>query len=184
MAAIRSRANQSTELRMAAIFRANRIKGWRRYWRLFGQPDFVFPKPRVAIFVDGCFWHGCPKHGRKPDSNRGYWLPKLARNRARDKRVTRQLRNLGWTVLRIWHHELVNEARVLRRCLAALNSETRNLTVRQSTRIVASRSASRFRSARPTNVSKGPRRQVAREHLSQKRRDTRVVSGRESNRSG
>src|SRR6266704_3667265 len=83
MAAIRSRGNIDTELKLASIFRAHRIKGWRRHQRLPGSPDFVFRRERVAVFVDGCFWHGCPKHGRTPDSNRGYWLPKLKRNKQR-----------------------------------------------------------------------------------------------------
>lgn len=120
MAAIKSKANQSTELKMAAIFRAYRVKGWRRHWPILGQPDFAFPKQRVAIFIDGCFWHGCPRHGRKPESHQEYWVPKLARNKVRDRRVTRTLRKLGWTVLRIWQHDLCRESRVLRRCFAAL----------------------------------------------------------------
>ena len=147
MAAIKSSANPSTELKMIAIFRANDLRGWRRHWRLVGQPDFVFPKRKVAIFVDGCFWHGCPKHGRKPDSNQSYWLPKLERNQARDRRVTRVLRNFGWKVLRIWHHDLRNEARVVRRCLAVLRSRK----TKSFTQPAASPSANRYRPAPPTN---------------------------------
>jgi DNA mismatch endonuclease (patch repair protein) len=74
MAAIRSRGNKGTELTLVAILRAAHVTGWRRHQPLPGRPDFVFRRARLAVFVDGCFWHGCPKHGRKPASNRGYWL--------------------------------------------------------------------------------------------------------------
>ena len=70
MAAIRSRGNKDTELKLATILRAAHITGWRRHQPIPGRPDFVFRRARLAIFVDGCFWHGCPKHGRKPGSNR------------------------------------------------------------------------------------------------------------------
>jgi DNA mismatch endonuclease, patch repair protein len=68
--------------------------------------DVVFPRARVAVFVDGCFWHCCPRHGSTPRSNSAYWLPKLARNVARDLEVRNALRRGGWTVLRVWEHEL------------------------------------------------------------------------------
>jgi DNA mismatch endonuclease (patch repair protein) len=67
--------------------------------------DVVFTRRRVAIFVDGCFWHGCPDHQHIPKSNLGYWVPKLAANEARDKRVDAALTAAGWTVVRIWEHE-------------------------------------------------------------------------------
>jgi len=70
------------------------------------RPDFVFPKLRLAVFVDGCFWHCCPKHTTKPKNNRAFWQRKLASNRARDALVTRTLRRAGWRVLRVWEHEL------------------------------------------------------------------------------
>lgn len=70
------------------------------------KPDFVFRHLRVALFVDGCFWHGCPKHATQPKTNAAFWRDKIAANRARDRRVTRVLRALGWRVLRIWEHEL------------------------------------------------------------------------------
>lgn len=67
--------------------------------------DIVFPGPRVGIFVDGCFWHGCPEHATFPKSNADYWLPKLAENKERDRRQTDRLRAAGWTVIRVWEHE-------------------------------------------------------------------------------
>ena len=71
-----------------------------------GTPDFVFVRRRVAVFVDGCFWHGCPKHGTMPRTNRAFWRRKLATNRARDRRVNRKLRGSGWRVFRIWEHSV------------------------------------------------------------------------------
>ena len=80
MAAIRSEGNKDTELKLASILRAHGIKGWHRHQPLPGKPDFVFLKQRVAVFVDGCFWHGCKKHSRLPKSNVAYWQAKLGRN--------------------------------------------------------------------------------------------------------
>ena len=72
--------------------------------RLFGRPDFVFPRSRVAVFVDGCFWHACPLHYQAPANRAGFWKEKVARNRARDERVTSRLAADGWTVVRVWEH--------------------------------------------------------------------------------
>lgn len=67
--------------------------------------DIVIPKPRVLVFVDGCFWHGCPRHATFPKTNKGYWLSKLAENRERDARQTTHLRKRGWKVIRVWEHD-------------------------------------------------------------------------------
>src|SRR5689334_23290414 len=107
MSRVRSRGNKLTELALIELLRRERINGWRRNWHLFGNPDFVFPKSRLAVFVDGCFWHSCPKHATQPATNKPFWNAKLERNRARDRRVTRKLRSSGWFVLRIWQHELL-----------------------------------------------------------------------------
>lgn len=122
MSLIKSRGNRGTELRLIALMREHGIKGWRRRAKIFGNPDFVFRKERVAIFVDGCFWHGCPRHGRKPGTRPEYWLPKLLRNAKRDRLVTRELRATGWTVLRIWECSLVRQRanRTLKRIAKAL----------------------------------------------------------------
>lgn len=69
------------------------------------RPDIAFTKRRVAVFIDGCFWHSCPQHGRKPRVNDGYWSPKLEGNAIRDRAQTAALRSAGWTVLRFWEHE-------------------------------------------------------------------------------
>jgi DNA mismatch endonuclease (patch repair protein) len=115
MASIKSKGNKATEIKLAGIFRKNIIVGWRRNFDLFGNPDFAFPKHRLAVFVDGCFWHGCPKHFRKPMDNRKYWHEKILRNHRRDRLVTKTLRSSGWRVLRIWEHELKNETRLVSR---------------------------------------------------------------------
>ena len=73
---------------------------------LVGKPDYCVPALRLAVFADGCFWHGCSEHGRKPDDNAAYWSGKIARNRRRDRAVTKELRALGYSVVRIWEHEL------------------------------------------------------------------------------
>ncbi|MBC7365801.1 MAG: very short patch repair endonuclease [Undibacterium sp.] len=73
MAAVRSRGNAATELRLIAIFRAHGLTGWRRHRPVFGHPDFVFPALKLAVFVDGCFWHGCPIHGTHPKQNAAFW---------------------------------------------------------------------------------------------------------------
>ena len=126
MAAVRGRANRSTELRLVRIFRKNRIRGWRRHSSIAGNADFMFRERRLVVFVDGCFWHGCPKHLRMPKSNTKYWRRKIDCNRVRDTSVSKLLRQRGWTVLRIWEHELRNEARLLRRIRLAMNLKESN----------------------------------------------------------
>ena len=106
MSRIRSERNQTTELRLIEIMRKVGIKGWRRGIQLLGKPDFVFRKERVAIFVDGCYWHGCAKCQLRPKSNSDYWTVKMERNRGRDRTVSRVLRKSGWRVLRLWEHSL------------------------------------------------------------------------------
>ena len=106
MRAVRGAGNPSTEQRLRSLFSRHAISGWRRQSNLPGRPDFVFPRSKVAVFVDGCFWHGCPLHGQQPKQNAQYWRTKIARNRARDRWVTRTLRASGWRVLRIWEHAL------------------------------------------------------------------------------
>jgi DNA mismatch endonuclease (patch repair protein) len=106
MARVHSHGNHSTELRLMLLFRTHGIVGWRRHIPLIGNPDFVFRKARVAVFVDGCFWHGCPRHARVPKSRVDFWLTKLAKNAERDRVVSRMLRSKGWKVIRIWECEL------------------------------------------------------------------------------
>lgn len=110
MSRMRGRGNKGTELALAALFRRHRIIGWRRLQPVFGKPDFVFRKLRLAIFVDGCFWHCCPAHSNLPVNNRKFWRAKLDGNKRRDRLVGRTLRLRGWRVLRVWEHELARRS--------------------------------------------------------------------------
>lgn len=121
MSRIRSSGNKNTELRLIQLLKLNGLSGWRRNQDLFGRPDFTFRRERVVVFVDGCFWHGCPKCYRAPTSNKAYWLSKVQRNRQRDQRVTRHLRNLDWKVVRVWEHELRTPSTAVARIRRALN---------------------------------------------------------------
>jgi DNA mismatch endonuclease, patch repair protein len=115
MSAIRGRGNQTTELRVAKLLRSWGLRGWRRHQALPGRPDFAWPRIRVALFVDGCFWHGCPKCYRPPSSHKSYWAGKLSDNRARDRRANQRLRKLGWQVIRVWECDVMGprfEARI------------------------------------------------------------------------
>ena len=92
--------------------------------RLPGTPDFAFTGQQVAVFVDGCFWHGCPRHYAVPRSNVTFWKKKLDRNMQRDQRVNGELVALGWAVVRVWEHEAKTDvARVVRRIEQALRGE-------------------------------------------------------------
>lgn len=151
MACIRGVGNKGTEVALMRFLRAHRITGWRRHifisvpsqrcdtrtsattisgvaarherGRFFRvRPDFVFPTLRLAVFVDGCFWHRCPLHSTWPKTNAAFWRRKLAANKARDRLVNSTLRNYRWFVLRIWEHELKpsNHPRLARRIQTAL----------------------------------------------------------------
>ena len=106
MKRVRGFGNKSTEETLARLFRKAGINGWRRHVRLPGKPDFAFTKQMLAVFVDGCFWHGCPKCYTRPKTNQEFWDKKRQENTARDSRVTRELRERGWKVVRIWEHSL------------------------------------------------------------------------------
>ena len=158
MSRIRSRGNKATELALAKLLRRHGVTGWRRQVQVriaergtrkpaavraagnsFRTPhsafrvlavrvDFVFRPARLALFVDGCFWHGCPKHATQPKNNRVFWRRKFARNQERDELVNRTLRKSGWRVLRIWECALHRaawskavEARLVRRIQRAKN---------------------------------------------------------------
>lgn len=133
MSRIRSRGNKDTELALATLLRRQGFTGWRRQIQIRDsprrgegvrvRPDFVFPKLRLMIFVDGCFWHACPLHATKPKGNAAFWRRKLVANKARDRRVNWALRRAGWRVLRIWEHELTKkqEARLVARLRRALS---------------------------------------------------------------
>lgn len=109
MRQVKSSRNKSTELKLIKIFKAHSITGWRRNFKIFGKPDFVFPRERIAIFLDGCFWHGHDCRNTKPSDNKDYWTNKIGRNIQRDKEVTEILTEKNWKVIRIWECKLKNQ---------------------------------------------------------------------------
>lgn len=111
--------NTKPELALRKALWAKGLR-YRIHYNLPGRPDIVFPGKRVAVFVDGCFWHGCPEHGVHPKTNASFWKQKIAGNIERDSRVTSELKSLGWVVLRFWEHEVNdNIDRVVVRILTA-----------------------------------------------------------------
>lgn len=124
MQKVRSKNNKSTELKLIDLFKQNNITGWRRNYKVKGHPDFVFLNKKIAIFVDGCFWHGHDCRNTRPSDNAEYWDKKRERNTLHDKQITDLFENRDWTVLRIWECELKksNQQQTLERILKALNN--------------------------------------------------------------
>ena len=107
MSAIRSQ-NTKPEIKLRkALFKLG--LRYRVQYKITGKPDVVFAGKKLAIFVDGCFWHGCPECYREPSKNKGYWQNKVAKNKARDDKVNVLLAEQGWSVLRFWEHEILSE---------------------------------------------------------------------------
>jgi DNA mismatch endonuclease (patch repair protein) len=123
MAKIRGHGNKSTEWRLRSILIASGIKGWRlRAKDLPGKPDFVFDDIKLAVFVDGCFWHGCRRCRSLPKTNNDFWSQKISLNRRRDRKINLQLRNAGWIVMRFWEHQLKSEShRCIRRIIKSMD---------------------------------------------------------------
>lgn len=111
MSKVRSNNNKSTELALIKFFKENNITGWKRNYPVKGHPDFVFLDKKIAVFVDGCFWHGHDCRNTRPSDNAEYWQKKRERNIKHDKEVTAMFENRGWTVIRIWECELKNKNR-------------------------------------------------------------------------
>lgn len=121
MAAIRGKGNRSTERSFAAMLRCRGIRGWTiRPDGVAGRPDFYFPARRLAVFVDGCFWHGCRKCYRAPRQNAKFWADKVLRNRGRDKKVRRLLLKEKVGVIRIWEHDLEEKSKLVQGVFHAL----------------------------------------------------------------
>lgn len=106
MRMVKSKANKSTELKLMGIFKAAGVKGWRRNYPVKGKPDFVFPKLKIAVFADGCFWHGHNCRNITPKQNAEYWANKRQRNIERDKMMTQSFEQRGWVVLRFWECDI------------------------------------------------------------------------------
>ena len=106
MSKVRSNNNKSTELALIKLFKENNITGWKRNHPVKGHPDFVFLDKKIAVFVDGCFWHGHDCRNTRPDDHQEYWKKKRERNIQHDRDVTALFESRGWTVVRIWECEL------------------------------------------------------------------------------
>lgn len=121
MGAIAGKGNKTTEHRLRAGLTRAGLRGWLLHVRqLPGTPDFAFPVQRVAVFVDGCFWHGCSKCRHTLKRNARYWAEKVKRNRARDRRATAALRQQGYKVIRFWEHDLNQLNRCVEKVLVAV----------------------------------------------------------------
>lgn len=112
MSAIRSK-HTSPELVLRQILRKKGV----RYKLHYGKEkvDIALPSRKIAIFMDGCFWHHCPLHGHIPKSNRGYWVPKIRKNKKRAKMKDARLRKAGWKLVHIWEHELKNPGKIMKK---------------------------------------------------------------------
>lgn len=106
MARVKSSGNRTTELKLASLLESANVRGWRRGYPLYGKPDFVWRKERVAVFVDGCFWHGHDCRNLSPKKNAQVWAEKIEANRRRDSRTSKALLEAGWKVVRIWECDL------------------------------------------------------------------------------
>src|SRR5579859_1582452 len=125
MAAIRHQGNRSTERTFAALLRRFSVSGWTLHSSLVtGKPDFYFSKRRIAIFVDGCFWHGCPRCFQAPRQNASFWAEKIERNRKRDQKVTRCLRHRSIKVIRLCEHDLQSRTRKVQTVIDFLRAPT------------------------------------------------------------
>jgi DNA mismatch endonuclease (patch repair protein) len=109
MAAIKGKGTKTTEQAVRRLLRLHGIRGWRSHLKSIpGKPDFAFRKNKVALFIDGCFWHGCQKCRRnlRPATNSAFWSTKFAANKKRDRVVGSLLRKQGWRAIRFWEHEV------------------------------------------------------------------------------
>lgn len=129
MSRIRSKGNASTELKMVELLEQNQIQGWWRHPNITGKPDLVFIQQKVAVFIDGCFWHGCPRCFQLPKSNVDYWLNKIARNKKRAKEVNKKLKQDGWIVLRIWEHAFKRPGSIIKRINKVLSQRNTSMMV-------------------------------------------------------
>lgn len=123
MSTVRNK-NTRLENSLVSILEEAGITGFERYAKgLPGTPDIAFIQKKIAVFLDSCFWHGCPKHLRRPSSNKPYWEAKIEKNIKRDARQRTALRRLGWSVLRIWEHDLRNPSKIIKKISRGLERD-------------------------------------------------------------
>jgi DNA mismatch endonuclease (patch repair protein) len=142
MAAIRQRGTRSTEWKLRMALVRSGVKDWVLHpLDLPARPDLFFPRHRIAIFVDGCFWHGCRRCGHIPKTNRLFWSLKLAQNKRRDRRDKIRLRKYEIVVIRIWEHDLVpgKQTNVVQRIQQSLQASCRRQRSKSTKRKTHSR---------------------------------------------
>ncbi|MGO9871217.1 MAG: very short patch repair endonuclease [Methanoregula sp.] len=98
--------NTGPEVKLRKLLFAKGFRGYRIHFDLLGKPDIVFTKKKIAIFIDGCFWHKCPVCFQEPETRKEFWMKKIQSNIDRDKKVNEQLKSEGWTIIRIWEHDV------------------------------------------------------------------------------
>lgn len=123
MKRVQSSGNKSTEMKLIQVFQDLHITGWRRNYDVKGHPDFVFLTKKIAVFVDGCFWHGHDCRNTKPSENAEFWNKKRCRNITHDREITALFEKRGWMVIRIWECELKkkNQALLLEKIAPLIN---------------------------------------------------------------
>ncbi|MFA6449367.1 MAG: very short patch repair endonuclease [bacterium] len=126
MFAVKSK-NTGLENKFFALLNQAGIRNYKKHpENVKGSPDLIFRKEKIAVFIDSCFWHGCPKHLRRPASNQEYWTAKIARNVARDRKIRAELRRDGWSALRIWEHDLKSPEKSIRKIQRTLDKRSGN----------------------------------------------------------
>lgn len=119
MGAVKGKGNKSTELKFQLALAREGLSGWKLHEKLIGNPDFYFPAYKLVVFLDGCFWHGCPECGHVPKTNNEYWKTKIQRTIDRDRKNSNILRDQGYMVVRFWEHELNLD---VQNCIDSLNN--------------------------------------------------------------
>jgi DNA mismatch endonuclease (patch repair protein) len=113
--------NTAPEIKLRKMLFAAGVRGYRIHYNLPGKPDIVFVRKKIIVFVDGCFWHKCPADFQEPETRKDFWMKKIQSNIDRDKKINTQLKREGWTIIRIWEHEIKEEPEnVVKKIIAQL----------------------------------------------------------------
>ena len=113
--------NTVPEIKLRKMLFAAGIRGYRIHYNLPGKPDIVFVRKKIVVFIDGCFWHKCPADFQAPETRKDFWMKKIQSNIDRDKKINKQLKHEGWTIIRIWEHEIKKDPEnVVKKIIAQL----------------------------------------------------------------
>ncbi len=125
--------NTKLEQTLIALLKSYEVTGFVCHEQnLPGKPDIVFREEKIVVFLDSCFWHGCPKHLRQPSSNQIYWQSKIQKNIKRDRRTSAKLHSMGWSVLRIWEHDLKNPTGIVKKVRRTLEKRSLKVEIQHS----------------------------------------------------